>query len=129
MRDKDQNPIGDLWNNLEVVVLKTNFRQGEGDPWTELLNRVRVGEHTPEDIRVLKSRKHTLLTKEQYGQATHLFYTNKEVNAHNTYMLNLLTSDLVEIEAKLDVPKGSGYRPRVNDWGLIDKTNWILIHI
>ena len=29
--------IGDLWGQCEVVVLKTNFRQGQGNPWTELL--------------------------------------------------------------------------------------------
>ena len=27
MKNKQQEPIGDLWNKLEVVVLKTNFRQ------------------------------------------------------------------------------------------------------
>ena len=69
MKNKQQEPIGDLWNKLEVVVLKTNFRQGEGDPWTELLNRVRIGEPTSEDIEVLRSRKHTLMTKSQYEKS------------------------------------------------------------
>ena len=32
MVDKDSNPIGDLWGNAEVVILKTNFRQGDGNP-------------------------------------------------------------------------------------------------
>ena len=126
MKNKHDETIGDLWQNLQVVVLKRNFRQGEGDPWTELLNRARVGESTDEDIKLLRSKKHTLLSKEQYDLATHLFYTNPEVLEHNTHMLNTMPTELIEIEAKVDVPKGSGYRPQVNAWGLIDKTNYTM---
>ena len=39
----ENTPGGNLWLNCQVVYLKTNFRQGEGNPWTELLNRARVG--------------------------------------------------------------------------------------
>ena len=60
MTNKHDEAIGDLWQNLQVVVLKRNFRQGEGDPWTDLLNRARVGESTDEDIKLLRSKKHTL---------------------------------------------------------------------
>ena len=74
MVDKDSNPIGDLWGQSEVVVLKTNFRQGEGDPWTELLNRVRIGKPTTEDIKLLASRKSSELTKDAYEKATHVFF-------------------------------------------------------
>ena len=126
MTNKHDEAIGDLWQNLQVVVLKRNFRQGEGDPWTELLNRARVGESTDEDIKLLRSKKHTLLSKEQYDLATHLFYTNPEVLEHNTHMLNSMPSELIEIEAKVDVPKGSGYKPQINAWGLIDKTNYTM---
>ena len=59
MKNKHDEAIGDLWQNLQVVVLKRNFRQGEGDPWTDLLNRARVGESTDEDIKLLSSKKHT----------------------------------------------------------------------
>ena len=124
MKNKEQQSIGDLWQKLEVVTLKTNFRQGEGDPWTELLNRARVGENTSEDFEVLKSRNHTLLTKEGYEKATHLFYTNKEVKDHNDHMLTTLSTDLVEIKARCDVPKGSGYTPSVNKWDIIEQTNF-----
>ena len=126
MKTKQQEPIGDLWKKLEVVVLKTNFRQGEGDPWTELLNRVRIGEPTSEDIEVLRSRKHTLMTKLQYEKATQLFYTSPEVKDHNDYMLKTLDTDSVKIRAICDVPKGSGYTPSVNKWGIIEQTNFTM---
>ena len=124
MKDKNLKPIGDLWLNCEVVYLKTNFRQGEGNPWTNLLNRVRIGEPSLEDLETLESRKHTLLSKESYDKATHVFYTNREVFKHNDYMINTLSTKLVQIPAKCEVPTGSGYIPHVNDWGLIDQTNF-----
>ena len=43
---------------------------------------------------------------------------------HNNQMLNTLPDDLVETRAACDVPLGSGYKPQVNEWGLIDQTNF-----
>ena len=70
-----------LWNNCESVLLETNFRQGEG-AWTQMLNRIRVGEPTDEDIETLEARLSTLLSKKEYNDAIHLFFTNIEVNEH-----------------------------------------------
>ena len=109
-----------LWKNCESVLLETNFRQGEGE-WTEMLNRIRVGEQTEEDVKKLLERPSTLLSKKEYDDAIHLFYTNIEVNGHNVYMLNSLEEMLEEIAANLLLPKG--YRPKT-DTGLIDKTQF-----
>ena len=88
MTDKSQNPIGNLWLNCEVVVLKTNFRQGEQSTWKDLLNRVRIGQPTEEDIKTLESRTHNLLTQTEYDNAIHIFFTNLEVLKHNTYRVS-----------------------------------------
>ena len=109
-----------LWNNCESVLLETNFRQGEG-AFTELLNRIRVGEHTDEDIATLEKRPSSLLSKQQYNDAIHLFYTNLEVNGHNESMLNLLEGILETIAASLLIPKG--YKTK-NVNGLIDNTQF-----
>ena len=53
-----------LWNNCESILLETNFRQGEG-AWNQLLNRIRVGEQTDEDLKILESRPASLLTKKR----------------------------------------------------------------
>merc|ERR1712020_285152 len=50
-----------LWNNCDSVLLETNFRQGEG-AWTQMLNRIRIGEQTDEDIKILEKRLSTLLS-------------------------------------------------------------------
>ena len=46
-----------LWKCFEIAVLKTNHRQGEGNSWTDTLNRIRVGQLNDEDIKLLESRR------------------------------------------------------------------------
>ena len=108
-----------LWNNCEPILLETNFRQGEG-AWTQMLNRIRVGEQTEEDLSILESRIITL-PKELRDKAIHLFFTNLEVNEHNESMLNSLEKKVYEIFANLLAPKG--YVPKTTN-GLIDKTQF-----
>ena len=113
-----------LWNNCESVLLEKNFRQGEGE-WTQMLNRIRVGEQTLDDLKILENRPATLLSKKQYDDAIHLFFTNIEVNGHNNYMLNSLEEILEEISAS--VMHSRGYKPQTNENGLIDKTQFAKI--
>ena len=113
-----------LWKNCESVLLEKNFRQGEG-AWTQMLNRIRVGEQTLDDIKILENRPASLLSKKQYDDAIHLFFTNLEVNGHNDYMLNSLEEILEEISA--NVMHSRGYKPKTNENGLIDKTQFAKI--
>ena len=112
-----------LWQNFESILVETNFRQGEG-AWTEMLNRIRIGEPTEVDITTLEKRPSTLLSKSEYEKAIHLFYTNFEVNTHNDNMLNLLKEVLEEIEANLMAPRG--YKPKTNNNGQIDNTQFAM---
>ena len=48
--------IDDLWKKFEVVILKTNHRQGEDKEYADILNRIRVGQQTVEDITKLNTR-------------------------------------------------------------------------
>ena len=122
--DESGENTGNLWKNCQVVVLKTNFRQGNGNPWTELLNRVRIGEATADDIKILASRKPSLLSQEEYDMATHVFFKNKDVYKYNNNMLRKIKSNEIEITAKYDIPKGSNFEPSVNDWGIVGDSNF-----
>ena len=44
------------WNMFHCVQLVKNHRQGKDKAYADLLNRIRVGEHTEEDIDLLESR-------------------------------------------------------------------------
>ena len=111
-----------LWENCQSILLETNFRQGEG-PWLQMLNRIRIGEATDEDIKILESRPSSLLSREEYNKATHLCYTNEEVDMHNDDMLNILNEILEETNADI-TPKNipAKINPKT---GQIDKTQFL----
>ena len=48
--------LRDLWKLFTVVNLEENHRQGEDKVYGDLLNRVRTGDHTEEDIALLQTR-------------------------------------------------------------------------
>eukprot|EP00971_Amphidinium_carterae_P264413 5245255-Amphidinium_carterae.1 len=45
-----------VWQLFMVCELNGNHRAARDPPWAQLLARVRVGEHTDEDIEALKRR-------------------------------------------------------------------------
>ena len=45
-----------LWRRFDVINLTENHRQGNDKTYADLLNRVRVGEHTEEDLKLLETR-------------------------------------------------------------------------
>ena len=44
------------WKLFQCIELETNHRQGKDKVYADLLNRIRVGEHTEEDIELLETR-------------------------------------------------------------------------
>ena len=94
-----------IWNNCEVIVLKTNFRQGVSE-WTNTLNRIRVGEQTKEDIKLLESRRIQNFPNIDLTRATHLFRTNQEVKDYNEKILNSLHTEHMIKKAEIDAPRG-----------------------
>ena len=119
---------GNLWENCTVVYLKTNYRQGDGNPWTSLLNRVRKGEPTEMDIELLKSRKSSLMSKEQSEKAAHIYFKNKDVLGYNKKMFKTLPTTHYQNGAKIGVPKGSNYKPYINESkGTIGNSNFLEI--
>ena len=99
--------------------MKQNYRQGEGNNWTALLNRARVGEVSKEDEEVLKK----LVVKESSldPKVLHIFYKNDDVFELNKKMLNTLQENLVEIKATV-LPKN--YKPKIKA-GRIDDTQFM----
>ena len=112
-----------LWQNCASVLLETNFRQGEG-AWTQMLNRLRIGEPTDEDINLLQKRPSSLLSETEYNEALHVCYTNAEVDIHNVHLLNTLDGELIEIKANCYPPKG--YKVKTSKHGLVDGTQFAM---
>ena len=110
-------PVGDSWifadlkegyTSLATNLWKTHFsmyelteimRQKEDRTFAELLNRVREGNQSEEDIVLLKSRSVSRDTV-QYKclkNSLHLFPCNEDVDNHNDSVYNLATTDKAEI--------------------------------
>ena len=81
-----------LWNKFQCINLEINHRQGEDKIYADMLNRIRIGHETPDDINKLKekvrNRDHDDIKKEK--DAIFIFGTNKKVNQVNNKRLKEL---------------------------------------
>ena len=113
-----------LWEEFQVVVLRHNHRQKDEHEWAELLNRVRIGKPTLEDIEKLKTR-----VVKDYAldfSTTHCFRWNKDVYDYNSKMLNKLPGELHEISAIQNVPKKL-HKSKTTKAGRIDQTQFMKV--
>ena len=100
----------DVYSTLPTNIWKEYFsmfelteimRQKDDKDFAELLNRLREGKQTQDDITVLKSR----VLKSKPGEPnypaslTHVFSTNVLVNTHNEAVFNLSQSAKAQIDA------------------------------
>ena len=117
-----QMPGGNLWQKFETICLKTNHRQGESGIYANLLNRVRTGDHTKEDIDILKTRvfprDSPLIPKES------LLITgeNRIVNEVNVKKINELEGELFEIKAIVHSKTRGKFKPAIDKAGQIKNT-------
>lgn len=83
---RDYGPLGiNLWkDNFKMYELTIIMRQKED--FAELLNRLREGHHTVDDINILK--QHVKEENNQMSSFPHLFTTRKEVQMYNTVVYN-----------------------------------------
>ena len=91
--------LRDLWKQFTVVHLVENHRQGEDKTYGDLLNRLRVGAHTEEDVELLKTR---IVPEDDpvLDNALHIYGTNKKVNARNNAKLNDIPGELFTVKAR-----------------------------
>lgn len=74
------------------------MRQKDDKLFAKLLNRLREGNQTEEDLNLLSTREVPVEVIPQ--NATHLFQTNSKVNLHNTKVFAYLTSSKVKIPSQ-----------------------------
>ena len=91
--------LRNLWRQFTVVHLEKNHRQGEDKTYGDLLNRLRVGEHTEEDIELLRTR---IVPEDDpaLSDALHIYGTNAKVNSRNDAKLNDIPGELFKIKAR-----------------------------
>ncbi|KAI8483360.1 hypothetical protein Bbelb_389640 [Branchiostoma belcheri] len=91
---------GSLWQeNFEMMELTENMRQRDDQDFAALLQRVRTGDFTTQDMDLLRTR---VIHKDDTNypvNALHIFKTNKDVDEHNEQQLLTLGAQVYNIRA------------------------------
>ena len=112
-----------IWNSCEAINLVHNHRQGAGSEWAELLNRMRVAQHTDEDVEVLRSRVIPDPYIPELESACHIHYTKLEVKDNNVKRLTSLQTTQYMVPSRCRGPPG--YKFIVKQDGCIDDTPFL----
>ena len=111
--------LNNLWEKLNVILLKTNHRQGEDKVYADFLNRVRLGGMTEEDKELLRGRTFQREDKCIPKDALLVAPTNKVVNKYNAERLNELPGELVYFKAHVHSDTRGVFKPKLKN-GRID---------
>ena len=87
-----------LWKNIKVHTLSQNMRQAGDQAFKDLLDRVRWGKCSPEDLGTLKKLKETTFPDDIVP--TKLYSKNINVDAINRMELDKLTTESVEYQTE-----------------------------
>ena len=120
--------VEDLWKQFIVINLQTNHRQGNDNEYANLLNRIRVGQQTKEDIAKLKTRVFKKGDKSIPRNALYISGTNEEVNKINSSRLSQLEGKKETITALVYSDTKGEFKPSLDKKGDVNGTtlNYIL---
>ena len=113
-RLKVYHALEQLWKQFVVINLKTNHRQGDDRIYADLLNRVRVGQQTHEDIETLKTRVFSRDDKAIPKDALYISGTNEAVNKMNNMRLCQVEGKEVELKAKVFTETRGEFKPSLD---------------
>lgn len=102
------NPLWDLFQPFELL---HNHRQGGDKTYADILNRVRFGKQTAEDVAVLQSK----VTSEFPPNAMYVFGTRSAVDELNMQKLTALPEKPETLKAIHIHPHKKDYRPFISD--------------
>ena len=114
-----------LWSTFQAVSLTHNHRQAGGDRmFAELLNRVRVGGHGEEDLRVLQERvRHE--GDPEIADCPRICATVSEVADYNILQTNKLEGRLYIFNATHFIQSRTNFTPLIDKAGRISDTNFL----
>jgi hypothetical protein len=112
-----------LWETFDVVKLNQNHRQGDDKAFADMLNRIRMGDETSDDLQLLstriKSRNDPTIPKD----AVSIFATNAQVNRMNEFCLEQLETEEIVVKAKVSHKTMKNYKPLLKNDGSIHGTS------
>ena len=113
-----------LWKKFKCINLEINHRQGEYKEYANMLNRIRVGQETREDIAKLNERvrkeNHRDIKREK--EALYIFGTNKKVNQMNNKRLKAMEGEEYVVQAICIHKTMKNFNPATGKAGEVLKT-------
>ena len=101
------------WEQFTVVSVVENHRQQGDAVYADILNRIRIGEQTEDDLTVLQERVREPGHPDMDG-AMVIASTHAVVNLHNDRCLERLSGAMVEIEAANSHSNIPNFQPRLH---------------
>ena len=118
-----------LWRSFDVINLEENHRQGEDKSYAEMLNRIRFGRQSDDDLKVLESRVRSEGHPDLEG-AMLISPRKVKVARFNEKCINELTGKLYKSKAVHIQAMSKNFKPAINDSGCIGPTQFVdTIHL
>lgn len=102
------------WKMMDVINLEKNHRQGRFKEYADMLNRIRIGQQTEEDLELLRTRIRPTGHKDLESVSLNIVCKRKLCAKHNTAYLNQLEGETITIKATNFIATRKTYRPKIN---------------
>ena len=111
------------WKKMQIVNLEVNHRQGDDKIYAEILNRIRVGSHTEDDMKKLREQVRPKNHKDLRDKnALYLFGKNKPVDEINTKRILELKGEEFHLAAQCFHDSIKDFKPPISKTGAINNT-------
>jgi exonuclease III len=118
--DRPSNPsfyltfeLDSLWHKFSVLNLEINHRQGKDREYAEMLNRVREGKQTENDIQTLEERIRPYGHSDLAEVSLYIVCKKKECARINSQYLNSLPGDEIIVQATHFQQAHKKYKPSI----------------
>ena len=102
------------WEMFQSILLTQNHRQGKDREYADLLNRVRVGEHTSEDMDLLRSRVRSTNHPDTKNVDIFIGCKRKDVADRNIQYLARMKGSLLRMRAIHHTTTKKKFQPKIS---------------
>ena len=122
---KPTHTIDPLWHSFKVINLVNNHRQGEDGPYADMLNRIRIGAATDEDIKLLSSRVRPENHPDIPKDAMYVTSTNAAVTSCNERVIESMNTEEFLNDSIHSCTMTKNYSPPISKNGFVHSTPFL----
>ena len=111
---KITHSLASRWEMFSSVLLEINHRQGNDMIYADLLNRLRIGEETEDDLELLLSRIRKENEADVRSADIYIGCKRKDVAQRNLMYIIRLRGRAIKIHARHHHPTQANFKPRIS---------------